>query len=123
MGTGTICDFQRLNSCCLYSEVGSGEKGIQMTTPSVVPPVLYVAIRTRNEGTEMAAEIRELRNGRQALLTYSSLDRLLDLAGPNQAWIVMRTDELDTLKKEQPFDVVIFDLEVPEMYRADGAIA
>lgn len=94
-----------------------------MTTPSVVPPVLYVAIRTRNEGTEMAAEIRELRNGRQALLTYSSLDRLLDLAGPNQAWIVMRTDELDTLKKEQPFDVVIFDLEVPEMYRADGAIA
>lgn len=35
----------------------------------------------------------------------------------------MRTDELDTLKKEQPFDVVIFDLEVPEMYRADGAIA
>ena len=94
-----------------------------MTNPTVVPPVVYVAIRTRNEGTEMAAEIRELRDGRKALLTYTSLDRLLSLAGPNQSWIVIRTQELEGLKKEQPFDVVIFDLEIPEMYRADGAIA
>lgn len=88
-----------------------------------VPPVLYVPLSTASTQDEQTVEIRELKDGRRALLAYTALDRLLTLAGDRQPWILLRTEDLDKIKRAQPYDVVIFDLEIPEHYRRDGAIA
>ncbi|TGO05259.1 hypothetical protein SERN_1263 [Serinibacter arcticus] len=85
--------------------------------------MLYLPLHRSSTETEPRAEIRRLRDGRTALLVYSALDRLLDLCGPNQRWILVRTPDLAELKARQPFDVVITDLAVPEQYRSAGAIA
>lgn len=67
-------------------------------------------------------QIRELKDGRLALLAYTALDRLLERCGPNQRWVLVRTPDLGRIKDEQHYDVVILDLEVPAQYRLDGAI-
>ncbi|KQQ66616.1 MULTISPECIES: SAV_915 family protein [unclassified Microbacterium] len=91
--------------------------------PPMVPPVLYLPLSVQSTPQEQAVEIRELKDGRRALLAYTALDRLLDLAGERQPWILLRTEELAQIKKSQPYDVVIFDLDIPASYRRDGAIA
>ena len=88
-----------------------------------VPPVLYLPLSIRSTPQEQLVEIRELRDGRKALLAYTALDRLLSLAGPLQPWVLMRTEDLAEVKRQQPYDVVVFDLDVPAQYRRDGAIA
>lgn len=92
------------------------------TSATVVPPILYVALHRSSTETDPRVEIRELKDGRRALLAYTALDRLADLCGPHQGWVLVRTAELDQIKANQPFDVVIFDLEIPEQYRVDGAL-
>lgn len=89
----------------------------------VVPPVLYLPLSATSTPEQQTVEIRELKDGRRALLAYTALDRLLDLAGERQPWTLLRTEELQKIKQAQPYDVVIFDLAVPAEYRRDGVIA
>lgn len=89
----------------------------------VVPPVLYLPLHRSSTPDDPQVEVRELKDGRLALLAYTALDRLGDLCGQQQPWILVRTPDLAEIKDRQSFDVVIFDLEVPEKYRAAGAIA
>ncbi|WP_430868829.1 SAV_915 family protein [Demequina aurantiaca] len=88
-----------------------------------VPPVLYLPLSAQSTTEEQTVEIRELKDGRRALLAYTALDRLQNLAGERQPWILLRTEDLQQIKDAQPYDVVIFDLAVPAQYRRDGAIA
>ena len=37
--------------------------------------------------------------------------------------MLVRTEDLGQIKEAQPYDVVIFDLDVPASYRRNGAIA
>ncbi len=92
-------------------------------TPTVVPPVVYLPLTATSTPERQSVEVRELRDGRRALLAYTALDRLLELAGPMQPWTLLRTEGLGQLKQQQPFDVVVFDLEIPTQFRRDGAIA
>lgn len=94
----------------------------EVETPTV-PPVLYLPLHRSSTQDDPRAEIRELKDGRLALLAYTALDRLAQLCGENQAWILVRTPDLGEIKSRQHFDVVIFDLAVPEQYRREGAIA
>ncbi|MFG6402282.1 SAV_915 family protein [Microbacterium sp. P04] len=89
----------------------------------VVPPVLYLPLSAQSTAEAQSVEIRELRDGRKALLAYTALDRLLALAGDRQPWTLLRTEDLQRIKEVQAYDVVIFDLEVPTQYRRNGAIA
>lgn len=89
----------------------------------MVPPVLYLPLSVTSTPEEQLVEIRELKDGRRALLAYTALDRLLELAGERQPWVLVRTEDLGQIKKAQPYDVVIFDLDVPASYRRNGAIA
>lgn len=94
-----------------------------VAAPPTVPPVLYLPLSVKSTREEQLVEIRELKDGRRALLAYTALDRLLDLAGDRQPWVLVRTEDLGQIKQEQPYEVVIFDLDVPASYRRDGAIA
>ncbi|GMA33314.1 SAV_915 family protein [Litorihabitans aurantiacus] len=87
------------------------------------PPVLYLPLARTSSPEETRVEIRELKDGRLAVLAYTALDRLATLCGENQPWVLVKTAELGDIKARQPFDVVIFDMEVPVQYRRDGAIA
>ncbi|KYJ98045.1 hypothetical protein O5Y58_00170 [Microbacterium paraoxydans] len=89
----------------------------------MVPPVLYLPLSVTSTPEEQLVEIRELKDGRRALLAYTALDRLLELAGERQPWVLVRTEDLGQIKEAQPYDVVIFDLDVPASYRRNGAIA
>jgi len=84
--------------------------------------MLYLPVKERLDGGQDAL-IRQLADGRMALLAYTALDRLAEKCGPNQAWIVVSTPNLDRVKELQPFEVVAFDLEIPQNLRVDGRVA
>lgn len=92
-------------------------------TPRIVPPVLYVPMAAHpTEGGDDRYIVRTMRDGRDALLVYTALDRLLDLCGDQQPWKVMPTAELEPIMQRQPFDVVLFDVAVPEHAREGGRV-
>lgn len=93
----------------------------QSPARTAIPPAVYLPVR--GDGAAGSAEVRELRDGRAALLAYTALDRLADSCGPEQPWVVVPTASLSEVKRRQPFDVVIFDMVVPEQYRLAGRIA
>lgn len=88
-------------------EVGSGRPG-----RAAVPPVVYLPLR--GSGEERVVEIRRLKDGRPALLAYTALDRLAEACGPNQPRTALPTASLGEIKRSQPYEVVIFDMHVPE---------
>lgn len=87
----------------------------------VVPPYLYLPTREFEDGLRLA-EVRELSDGRAALLAFTALDRLLDACGWRQPWAVVPLEGLETIRDEQPFDTVGFDVEVPSQLRRDGRL-
>ncbi|QIM19735.1 hypothetical protein G7066_08035 [Leucobacter coleopterorum] len=87
----------------------------------MIPPVLYLPIREVAEG-QHAAEVRELPDARKALIAYTALDRLAENCGPAQPWILIQTDELGSIKDEQPFDVVNFDPQFSEHLIRNGRL-
>lgn len=93
------------------------------TDQTVVPPVLYLPLHRQSGEEHQYVEVRELKDGRMALLAYTSLDRLGACCGDEQPWVLVHTEKLDEIKRAQPFDVVLFDLEIPEQYRSEGRIA
>ncbi|WP_022867440.1 SAV_915 family protein [Schaalia vaccimaxillae] len=66
-------------------------------------------------GTEV--ELRRLTDGRIALLAYTALDRLADHCGPYQPWVLIPTDRLDEIERDQNFDVILLDAEIPKEFR------
>ena len=92
-------------------------------TPAfVVPPMLYLPVLEHPEGGEFAA-VLELSDKRMGLLAYTALDRLADKCGAGQPWIVMSTSQLGRIKEAQPYDIVLFDFEVPDAMRSGDRIA
>ena len=89
----------------------------------IVPPALYLPIVDNPDSEGQMAVVRPLADGRMGLLAYTALDRLADKCGANQPWMLLMTSELGRIRAAQPFDVVAFDLMVPESLRADGRLA
>ena len=84
----------------------------------IVPPVLYLPVLER-QGARNVVAVHPMTDGRNGLLAYTALDRLAEQCGAEQPWLLVWTSELGRIKDEQPFDVVAFDLEVPDHLR-DG---
>lgn len=79
-----------------------------------IPPVLYLPAEPGASESGARVEMRQLQDGRTALLAYTALDRLARCCGPHQPWVLYRTEMLDTLRLMNPFDVVVFDQPLPE---------
>jgi hypothetical protein len=73
------------------------------------------------DGDEMTISVREARDGQLALLVYTALDRLVDCCGPHQPWVLMPTANLDRVDEHVPFDMILFDVEIPEDLRRKAA--
>ncbi|WP_341273182.1 SAV_915 family protein [Herbihabitans rhizosphaerae] len=86
------------------------------------PPVVYLPVSAVPEpGGDPEIELRQMSDGRRALLTYSALDRLVNLCGPDQPWVVLATDKLEEIDRWARFDVVLLDVEIPAEHRHQGA--
>jgi len=55
-----------------------------------------------------------------ALLAYSALDRLHTCCGAQQPWIVLPTAILDKLQQDNPFELLLLDVMIPEDERRGG---
>jgi hypothetical protein len=85
--------------------------------PVVVPPVLYLPIRSINDGVPFA-EVRLQADGSLALLAFTALDRLLDACGAEQPWIYVLTEALGEFRARQGFDKISFDPVISEHLRS-----
>ena len=87
--------------------------------PRDYPPFLYVpCVSHVSDGSHAEAVYRQTKDGRSALLVYSSLDRLMACQGEDQPWFGLPLQSLQMLHDVRPFDVVYTDVYVPEERRA-----
>lgn len=86
-----------------------------------VPPILYLPCKAGSTTDLAMIEMRELEDGRVALMAYTALDRLARCCGTEQSWVLFKTASLGELRRESPFDVVLFDQPLPDDLR-HGAV-
>jgi hypothetical protein len=86
------------------------------------PPVVYVPCSPVAVGDEdLGVDLRPTRDGRLALLVYSALDRLVDYCGDEQPWVVMPTANLEKVRVETNFELILLDVVIPDEFRRRGA--
>lgn len=97
-------------------DASAGGSSLSQTMTSerpTVPPVLYLPCRPGASEGDAEIEMRQLDDGRVALLAYTALDRLAHCCGPHQPWVLYRTEELSALRQASPYDNVVMDQELP----------
>ena len=77
-----------------------------------MPPVVYVPCTPGDDGISHLA-YRNLDDGRVALLVYTALDRLIDLAG-DVHWALLDWDALQQAQDLQHYDIILQDIRIPE---------
>jgi hypothetical protein len=91
-------------------------------SPAIIPPMLYLPVMNHPEGGQYAV-VRDLADGRTALLVYTALDRLADKCGMKQPWILMSTSDLGLIAETQPYDTVVVDVDIPQSLRQGEKLA
>ena len=86
----------------------AGERRRELT----MPPVVYVPCTPGDDGISHLA-YRNLDDGRGALLVYTALDRLIDLAG-DVHWALLDWDALQQAQDLQRYDIILQDVRIPE---------
>ena len=87
--------------------------------PRDYPPFLYIpCVSHVTDGRHAEAVYRRTKDGRSAMLVYSSLDRLQACQGEDKPWFGLPLQDLQTLHDVRPFDIVYTDVYVPEERRA-----
>lgn len=81
------------------------------------PPVVYVPCTASEDNNGMIPDLRQMRDGRHALIVYSALDRLVQCAGREQPWFVIPAAKLDELDQQTPFGVLLLDVLIPVEHR------
>ncbi|MGW5454950.1 SAV_915 family protein [Nocardia sp. NPDC003979] len=100
------------------AETERSAKPRAMALPKEFPPVVYLPVLSVVHRVEDAQILlRKTRDGRIACLAYSALDRLYECCGSAQPWMWVPTIALDGLQQEQPFELLILDLHIPEENR------
>ncbi|WP_175956711.1 SAV_915 family protein [Schaalia sp. Marseille-Q2122] len=82
----------------------------------ILPPVVYVPC-VLDERNEAHLALREMPDGRRALLVYTALDRLIDMAGEQTPWVLMDWAMLEEAQQVDGFDMIVKDIVIPEERR------
>lgn len=94
-----------------------GDVGQPVPAPTF-PPVVYVPCSPLQPGDDrLGVDVRRTRDGRLALLVYSALDRLVSCCGVRQPWTVMPASDLERIRQETGFELVLLDVEIPDEFR------
>jgi hypothetical protein len=91
-----------------------------MTAGILIPPVVYVPCES-STADGLVVDLRTTKDGEIALIVYTALDRLIDCCGQHQPWAVLRTEELERVREETNFELLLFDLDIPEDQRRKAA--
>lgn len=94
---------------------------VNVSSPSdnrweILPPVVYVPC-VLDEHSEAHLALREMPDGRRALLVYTALDRLIDMAGEQTPWVLMDWAMLEEAQQVDGFDMIVKDIVIPEEWR------
>lgn len=82
------------------------------------PPVVYVPCSPLNPADdELSVDLRRTRDGKLALLVYSALDRLVTCCGEQQPWVVLPTANLEKIRENADFELILLDIEIPHELR------
>ena len=68
----------------------------------------------------LSVDLRPTRDGRLALLVYSALDRLVSCCGDKQPWVVMPAANLEKVRVETNFELILLDVVIPDELRRHG---
>ena len=86
------------------------------------PPVVYVPCAPLDQDDEgLSVDLRRTREGKLALLVYSALDRLIICCGEQQPWVVLPTANLEKIRENTDFELILLDIEIPDDFRRHGA--
>ena len=66
-------------------------------------------------------QLRRIRDGRLAVLAYTSLDLLVAGCGESQGWVAAPVEQLEKLQSLAGFDVIALDVDLPDDWRVDSA--
>ncbi len=89
--------------------------------PKDFPPMVYLpCAEDVVDPAHARVDMRRTRDGRVALLAYSALDRLHNCCGAQQPWIVLPTAILDKLQQDNPFELLLLGVMIPEDERRGG---
>ncbi|MGH3901174.1 MAG: SAV_915 family protein [Pseudonocardiaceae bacterium] len=90
----------------------------QVADKITFPPVVYVPCSPLNpEDEELSVDLRRTRDGKLALLVYSALDRLVTCCGEQQPWVVLPTANLEKIRENTDFELILLDIEIPHELR------
>lgn len=80
-----------------------------------LPPVLYVpCAEAVADPAQARIEYRTTLDGREVVLAFTALDRLVQGCGDGQPWILLPTARFADLRRTRPYDLVLVDAEMPE---------
>jgi hypothetical protein len=84
-----------------------------------IPPVVYVPCApSAPDDDDLSVDLRETQDGRLALMVYSGPERLTACCGPHQPWVALRAAELEQVRVDTGFALVLLDVEIPkELWR------
>ncbi len=85
----------------------------------IQPPVAYLPCRLDDEGNVAEVMMAELETGQIALMGYTALDRFFACCGAGHAWVLWKTEELETLREVKHFDVAYLDIPMPTQLRIE----
>ncbi|MDW5330731.1 SAV_915 family protein [Plantactinospora sp. KLBMP9567] len=85
--------------------------------------VYVLCAPVRRGDNQLTVDLRQTREGKLALLAYSTLDRLVDCCGPEQPWTLIPTADLEKIRLDTGFEIVLLDLEIPEEHRRRAEVS
>jgi hypothetical protein len=86
------------------------------------PDMVFVPSEPVNARTGQARlQLRRIRDGRLAVLAYTSLDLLVAGCGESQGWIAAPVEQLEKLQPLAGFDVIALDVDLPDDWRVGPA--
>lgn len=103
------------------AEVARPVLGSEMIEDDEAPTVLYLPTAAQTNGEEVAFVLRELEDGRRALLVFTSLERLVEGCGDEQPWVSIRAEALPEFEGLTEPDVLLWDAVLAPEIRQYGS--
>lgn len=82
---------------------------MEIVSERSVPPVVYVPVESRDDEGRTGIAMLRLRTGQLAVSAYSALDRLQQVWGAGQQWMLVRTPELEAQAAEMNITRILMD--------------
>lgn len=95
---------------------------VPVTNPGLPNALFLPTAKKPKDFTKAEIELRKTADGRMALVAFSTVQRLVECCGPHQPWALVKSEHLGHVYKEQPYDLIVLDSDLPEELRHRDAL-